>query len=215
MESHGAPRSTMELYGAPWNIPWSFMASMDSSMASMIPYKPWNVMELPEIPWKNFHCFRGRNSDRVNSLAQTQRKPSQNTQGLHTCHTGLYTLVDGGSSLGFHVFRGIIWNLWQGMELGTIFQKIMENSVENSMESAVDSTPTEFHGAPWDTMQIHGVPWSCTDFKSNFHGTSMELPWNSMEINGTAWFPPLHPMEVHGIPWNLPWNAMDLSSRIK
>ena len=39
------------------------------------------------------------------------------------------------------------------------------------------NTSMEFHGNPWKSMEIHGIP-------RNSHGVSVEYPWSSMECHG-------------------------------
>ena len=84
----------------------------------------------------------------------------------------------------------------------------------------------EFHGIPWNSMELFGgklkVPWNSMEFHGTreygkstmeFHGTLDldKIPWNSMELLVSA---KLAHSKFHGIPWNClcQWNWRTPSS---
>ena len=61
--------------------------------------------------------------------------------------------------------------------------------------SPVWNTSMEFHGVPWNSMEI---PWSVHGVSMGFHEvpwSSMECPWSSMEFHGLS-------IEFQSVPWN-------------
>ena len=105
-----------------------------------------------------------------------------------------------------HFDRKVSWNILQcSMELflTTLEQHLWFPGIPWNLSNKISSS-TEFHGIPWDFVQIQRsmefhATFSILPSSMEFHGTfnfPQKVPWNSMELFWSS-------MEFHGIPSNL------------
>ena len=231
--------------GIPWNCScqrnWRTSSSMEYHEtarvielgALLVPWNPWNSMELlvsSKLVHSKFHGIAWNSMELLVSTKLTNFK----FHGI-PWNCSCYRNWHIPSSMEFHgtarvIEIGALLIPWNSMEFQWTARVIEIGALQvpwNSMELVMSSKLAhfKFHGIPWNYLELlvsaklahsnfHGIPWNCWCQRNlahlNFHG----IPWNcschrnwrtssSMEFHGTARVIEIGTLEVS-------WNSIEL-----
>eukprot|EP00661_Eupelagonemidae_sp_cell13_P023401 gene23401-biopygen14868 len=70
---------------------------------------------------------------------------------------------------------------------------------------AIHGSPWNFHGIPWNAVEMYEIPWNSHNAMKCMHRFCMGFPSTPMVFYGMSISSPCDPMDFYGIIMELPW----------